>query len=40
MIAYHALLREQHIQIQAAVVKLTGTGNYQHFGELMKYVFV
>lgn len=34
MIAYHALLREQRFQIQAAVAKLaSGDSNYQHFGK-------
>jgi len=34
MIAYHALLREQHFQIQAAVANLaSGDSNYQRFGK-------
>jgi len=34
MIAYHALLREQHFQIKAAVAKLaSGDSNYQRFGK-------
>lgn len=34
MIAYHALLREQNFQIEAAVAKLVnGNSNYQHFGK-------
>lgn len=34
MIAYHALLREQHFQIQAAVAKLTNSDfKNLHFGK-------
>lgn len=34
MIAYHALLREQNFQIEAAVAKLVnGNSNYQRFGK-------
>lgn len=37
MIAYHALLREQHFQIQAAVAKFASSdANNQRFGKCIK----
>jgi hypothetical protein len=39
MIAYHALLREQNFQIQAAVAKLVnGDSNHQRFGKCTQII--